>query len=554
MTRRPMIMVIVSLLVALTALAFVGRGVLQRDREALYERYADERRQGVGAVATGISDDIAKIGGDLELASTLLREAESTQLVERQLHAIATIKHEYLLMETRTDDGGGARVVAMDAPDQAIAARLIAPLTRTLDAATLQPGQLQGAGPPPPEDRSGAWHRVFAQRPQGDGPAVAVVVDTMVVLSRLKLLRDPTTKLLVANASGLVAPISNARLAALSYERADLLQPMLGQARDGHAAAVTLDGGTATSIGLPDTAAIAVAVPLRIGDEAPWTLLVVTSTGALTEQEATLTRRVLVGGMLMLVLLLSAAGYVIHSVRRAATLRERLRHAERLAQTEKLVTAGQLAAGIAHEIGTPLNVARGRVELVLSHLGKDHAEAANHQIVIDQIDRVIRLIQQLLDYVRPVPAALERVDLAAMMHVVTELLAAQAAKRAVALRAEAAPGLPRLHGDPDQVQQILVNLVLNAIDACEGGGHVELRASHRGDAIVLEVADDGRGIPAEIKAQIFDPFFTTKKRGQGTGLGLWVVAQLVRAHAAEIELDTTPGGGTIVRVTWRAST
>jgi signal transduction histidine kinase len=145
------------------------------------------------------------------------------------------------------------------------------------------------------------------------------------------------------------------------------------------------------------------------------------------------------------------------------------------------------------------------------------------------------------------------VDLAATMHAVTELLAAQAAKRAVVLHAEAPPGLPPLHGDPDQVQQILVNLALNAIDACDRGGRVELRARHRGDAIVLEVADDGRGIPVAIRAQVFDPFFTTKKRGQGTGLGLWVVAQLVRAHAAEIELDTTPSGGTIARVTWRAS-
>jgi signal transduction histidine kinase len=97
---------------------------------------------------------------------------------------------------------------------------------------------------------------------------------------------------------------------------------------------------------------------------------------------------------------------------------------------------------------------------------------------------------------------------------------------------------------------MVMNLVLNAIDACEAGGHVELRASTRDGNVVVEVVDDGHGIPRELQAQVFDPFFTTKKRGQGTGLGLWVVAQLVRAHGAEIELESARGSGTTVRIAW----
>ncbi len=231
-------------------------------------------------------------------------------------------------------------------------------------------------------------------------------------------------------------------------------------------------------------------------------------------------------------------------------LTELRRIEQRLLHSEKLVTAGQLAAGIAHEIGTPLNVARGRVELSLSHLGREHAEADNHRIVIDQIDRVTRLIQQLLDYVRPAPASVQEVDLAHALHAVRDLLAPQAAKRAVSLDVNVSADASTLRTDPDQVQQIIVNLALNAIDACDKGGNVALRACRRDDSVVLEIEDTGHGIPRDLQKQVFDPFFTTKKRGQGTGLGLWVVAQLVRAQAAEIELDSVPGTGTTVRVAW----
>jgi PAS domain S-box-containing protein len=230
-------------------------------------------------------------------------------------------------------------------------------------------------------------------------------------------------------------------------------------------------------------------------------------------------------------------------------LTELRRIEERLLHSEKLVTAGQLAAGIAHEIGTPLNVARGRAELSLSHLGKEHRDAENQQVVIDQIDRVTRLIKQLLDYVRPAPAVMEEVDLARVLHAVANLIEPQAAKRSVRLHVDTGEQ-PKLHADPDQVQQMIVNLVLNAIDACERNGNVWLRTKSLAQGVALEISDDGHGIPREIQKQVFDPFFTTKKRGQGTGLGLWVVAQLVRAHAAEIELDSVPGKGTVIRITW----
>jgi len=656
--------------VALTVLVVMGQRLLDRDRAALYERFGHEREQGVEEAVRGIAADVADIREDLDLAATLLQAAETTRLAERELHAIATIKREYMVIYARTD-AGLTQVVAYDAPP-GTAELAHAVLDRMLALAERQPGVMHSSGELAPADTPAGWFRVYVWRPRPEGPTVAVVVDTAVLLRRLRLERDLNTRLVVVDSRGATAPISDEAFARVVRERPQLFGPMIAATTPGHHEAVVLDGDAARAIGLSETAAVTLAVPLQLVDGRPWILLVATSTQSLRDQEATLVRRLVIGSALVLVLLLSAAAYVLHNAYRARTLRAHLRHSahlahlnekaekildhipsgvlalsengrvtgvnrwlaerlgrpvidgplreafdgapediarvlalveratssrepqvlrdrlrlfggdafldihavplargfgdvstllvfddltdlrrieQRLLHSEKLVTAGQLAAGIAHEIGTPLNVARGRVELSLSHLGTDHAEAESQRIVIDQIDRVTKLLQQLLDYVRPAPATLQRVELAPALHGVTELLAPQAAKRGVTLAVEAAADLA-VHVDPDQVQQILINLTLNAIDACGKHGHVTLRAAARPQAVVVEIVDDGQGIPADLQKQVFDPFFTTKKRGQGTGLGLWVVAQLVRAQAAEIELDSTVGRGTTVRITW----
>ena len=223
---------------------------------------------------------------------------------------------------------------------------------------------------------------------------------------------------------------------------------------------------------------------------------------------------------------------------------------DRVLRSEKLATAGQLAAGIAHEIGSPLGVARGRAEMVLLRGAIDESDAKNLRTIVERIDHVSHLITQLLDYLRPQPSHVQPVDATRSLRLVAELLQPQASSRAVTLDVHGAPEAATLRADPGQLQQVLVNLVMNAIDACDEGGRVTLSALRHADAVVLEVADDGRGIDPDDRAHVFDPFFTTKKRGQGTGLGLWVVAQVARAHDAEIELDTTRGAGTTFRIVW----
>jgi signal transduction histidine kinase len=357
----------------------------------------------------------------------------------------------------------------------------------------------------------------------------------------------------------LPAPASSPELAARARALVPASTPglaqLMGVVRARQTGSLVVAPREARELGLPDAPAVAVTAPVLIEDGEAWSLALVASTAALSGQERTLVRRMLAGGGVTVALIVALSFYIVRNARRAAALNERLRLDERLLRSEKLVTAGQLAAGIAHEIGTPLNVIRARAELTIDRLG-EHPEARSQKIVLEQVDHVSRLIAQLLDYVRIVPPVTQPVAVGVALDAVAALLHVEADRRGVRVVVETvADDLPALRADPGQLQQVLVNLAMNALDACERGGCVTLRARRAdGATLALEVEDDGAGIEADVRAQIFDPFYTTKKRGQGTGLGLWVVAQLVRAHDAHIDLDSKPGVGTLVRITWPVAT
>jgi signal transduction histidine kinase len=223
-----------------------------------------------------------------------------------------------------------------------------------------------------------------------------------------------------------------------------------------------------------------------------------------------------------------------------------------LLRAEKLATVGILAAGIAHEVGTPLGVVRGRAELLGARLGAGSPHAEHARVIVEEIDRISRTIQELLDFSRVSkgPAGAVRLDEVAAN--VAELLAFEARTREVALAVDVARGLGPLAANGDQLKQALVNLTLNALHACAPGGRVAVkgRAEPGGRRACIEVVDDGAGIPQELLHRVFDPFFTTKKRGKGTGLGLTVAAQVIRSHGGEIDLESAVGQGTRVLVRW----
>ena len=230
-------------------------------------------------------------------------------------------------------------------------------------------------------------------------------------------------------------------------------------------------------------------------------------------------------------------------------------HEHQLLRVEKLATVGVLAAGIAHEVGTPLGVIRGRAEMVGRSFAKGTPNAENVNVIIEQIDRITRTIRALLDFARP--RRVTACDLAVGRPIarVAELVRFEVEKRSLTLQVDVPSGLPLIHAESDKIEQILVNLVMNSIDATPAGGRITVTAARVGDErIAIRVRDTGAGIPSANLHQVFDPFFTTKALQRGTGLGLAIVDQIVRDHGGVVNLTSTVGRGTTVEVILPAAT
>jgi signal transduction histidine kinase len=229
---------------------------------------------------------------------------------------------------------------------------------------------------------------------------------------------------------------------------------------------------------------------------------------------------------------------------------EQLRHADRLA------TVGGLASGIAHEIGTPLAVVAGRGKMIASGEATGEEALDNARIVVEQTQRISKIIRQLLDFARRRPAQKGRVDLVAIVQKTLALLAPMALKRGVTTEVHVPPpGSMPADIDAGQIEQSLTNLVVNAIQATSRGGTIDVTigSGHasppaglgvaEGEFITLAVADTGEGMDGETVKHVFEPFFTTKDVGEGTGLGLPVAYGLVRDHGGWIDVDSAVGQG-----------
>lgn len=217
-----------------------------------------------------------------------------------------------------------------------------------------------------------------------------------------------------------------------------------------------------------------------------------------------------------------------------------LRHAERLK------TVGQLGAGIAHELGTPLNVVVGRAKMILKGYVEGDELTESARIIAEQGERMTTLIHELLTFARRRPAEHTTVALGPLVDDTAKLLQPLLHKQRAQVEAAVAPDLT-VHGDAAALQQVLTNLIMNAADA--GARTIRVSAEAAADEVVLRVADDGEGMPPEVAAHVFDPFYTTKAVDQGTGLGLSITFGIVRDHDGHIHVESTPGEGTTFVVT-----
>ncbi|MDB5961325.1 MAG: hypothetical protein JWP59_2619, partial [Massilia sp.] len=219
-------------------------------------------------------------------------------------------------------------------------------------------------------------------------------------------------------------------------------------------------------------------------------------------------------------------------------------HLAKIVRMEKLAVLGEFATVIAHEVRNPLAAVKTSVQA----LARREKEARRLQLLDDmehEIDRLARVVSQLLDFGRPRPALPEAVSVREVFRRVVQLLKPEANARSVALSAQGDSDLV-LHTDPDQVVQILLNLGLNSIQSCEAGGAVVLRASRRHPMAELEVSDTGHGIAAADLPRVTDPFYSTKTKGMG--LGLSISRQLTEMNGGRLDIRSTPGSGTTVRI------
>jgi signal transduction histidine kinase len=229
-------------------------------------------------------------------------------------------------------------------------------------------------------------------------------------------------------------------------------------------------------------------------------------------------------------------------------LTEQRRLEEQIQRAQRLAALGRLAGGLAHEIRNPLGITRAAAQMLQRELKADTQLREYTRVIQTEIDRVDRLIEQLLAYARPVPVQHGRVDVTALLDRTLTLTRAYAAQHGVALVSNAEGELPILEGDAELLHQALVNLLLNGIHASAPDGTVQARARaattgpHRAPALELTISDTGQGIAPHDLPHIFDPFFTT--RVDGTGLGLSIVQQIVQEHGGTIEVHSQLQSGT----------
>lgn len=246
----------------------------------------------------------------------------------------------------------------------------------------------------------------------------------------------------------------------------------------------------------------------------------------------------------------------------AAANRERQEpsSSEDLIRENKLRTVGTLAAGIAHELGTPLNIVSGRAEMVLSQNLKPEEINATARIIKDQTNRMTAIIRQLLDFSRVSPFQKRPIDIWILIRQTQDLLEPIARRNNVAFLIPSNPPSCPCNVDSGKIQQVFMNLFINSIQAMQDGGTLSVeiqipqpdKAQNLDDEmaqfIEIKIKDTGHGIDEISLGRLFEPFFTTKDIGQGTGLGLSIVYGILKEHGGKIEISSQQWQGTCCRI------
>jgi two-component system NtrC family sensor kinase len=328
----------------------------------------------------------------------------------------------------------------------------------------------------------------------------------------------------------------------------------LREALDRGASTVRLGRPEAAAIGLPARTSMAGIAIVDAGELGRWGVVVVASAARERDREKRAMGRLVLGVVLASGLVLAFGGVALRTQRKELELARELAVAEvqrdrddELQRSGRVATMGTFAMGIAHEVATPLGVIVGRAEQLLARVQNDERATRGAEAILQQADRIQHIVRRFLDMARGGPPSLERADPTTVVRAATDAVEHRFAKAKVTLSADVPPAMPAIQCDRDLLEQAIVNLLLNACEACGPGGRVDVTARSDAGQVAVVVADDGVGISVENARRATEPFFTTKHDPNGSvgnGLGLAIAIEIVKSHRGELTIAPGTAGGT----------
>ncbi len=392
--------------------------------------------------------------------------------------------------------------------------------------------------------------------PMAPGPARLIVsvplagarrVDLGVTVAQL-LGTDPQSERTGDSTVFLSAP-GDPSLHALDGRTVD--SPALRTALDENTRAIRLDRPQAAQVGLPARTAMAGLAHVDAGALGRWSVAVVASAARERDREKRALGRLVLSVLVTSSLVLAFGGIALRKQRKELELSRELAIAEiqragdeALAQAQRAATMGTFAMGIAHEVSTPLGVIMGRAEQLIGRAQNDERAMHGAQAILKQTDRIQQIVRRFLDMARGGPPSLERTDPSEVARAAAASVQHRFSKAHVGLATDIPSTMPDIQCDRALLEQAIVNLLLNACEACQPGEHVEVAARADAASVAFVVTDDGAGITSEHAARATKPFFTTKAEAGGAGLGLAIATEIAKSHRGDLTIGPNAGRGT----------
>jgi signal transduction histidine kinase len=325
----------------------------------------------------------------------------------------------------------------------------------------------------------------------------------------------------------------------------------LSAALQANRSSVRLTRGEAAALGLPERTAFAGLADVDTGALGRWHIVSIATARRERDRAVRAAWRLVLGVGVASGLVLAYGGIALRNQRKELVLQQEVavmavqnERDERLARAARAAVMGTFAMGIAHEVSTPLGVILGRAEQLLSRVTDDERAAHAARVIVEQAEQLKVLVRRFLDLARGGVPTFSRVDSSSVARGAVALVDHRFGKVGIHLTADVPSQLPMIQCDRALIEHALVNLLLNACEACEPGSKVDVTARSDGQEVAFVVTDNGAGIRPEDAARATEPFFTTKPEGKGTGLGLAIASEIVKSHRGILTIEPRSPRGT----------